>query len=76
MAGNHKDSIVWREAGESDDGRLLSDVIRILESIEQGDPKTADKLLPLVYEELQKAGGGAHGEPSAQPDFAAHRARA
>jgi len=32
----------------------LSDVTRILESIEQGDPKTADKLLPLVYGELRK----------------------
>jgi RNA polymerase sigma factor (TIGR02999 family) len=32
----------------------LSDVTRILESIEQGDPKAADKLLPLVYEELRK----------------------
>jgi RNA polymerase sigma factor (TIGR02999 family) len=32
----------------------LSDVTRILESIEQGDPKAADKLLPLVYGELRK----------------------
>jgi RNA polymerase sigma factor (TIGR02999 family) len=32
----------------------LSDVTRILESIEQGDPKAADRLLPLVYEELRK----------------------
>jgi len=32
----------------------LSDVTRILESIEHGDPKAADKLLPLVYEELRK----------------------
>jgi RNA polymerase sigma factor (TIGR02999 family) len=32
----------------------LSDVTRILESIEFGDPKAADKLLPLVYEELRK----------------------
>jgi len=32
----------------------LSDVTRILESIEQGDPKAADELLPLVYEELRK----------------------
>jgi len=33
---------------------LLSDVTRILESIEHGDPKAADILLPLVYEELRK----------------------
>jgi hypothetical protein len=32
----------------------LSDVTRILESIEHGDPNAADKLLPLVYEELRK----------------------
>jgi RNA polymerase sigma factor (TIGR02999 family) len=32
----------------------LSDVARILESIEHGDPKAADELLPLVYDELRK----------------------
>jgi RNA polymerase sigma factor (TIGR02999 family) len=32
----------------------LSDVTRILESIENGDRKAADELLPLVYEELRK----------------------
>jgi RNA polymerase sigma factor (TIGR02999 family) len=32
----------------------LSDVTRILQSIEQGDPVAADRLLPLVYEELRK----------------------
>jgi len=32
----------------------VSDVTRILEAIEQGDPKAADELLPLVYEELRK----------------------
>jgi RNA polymerase sigma factor (TIGR02999 family) len=32
----------------------LSDVTRILKSIEQGDPRAADELLPLVYEELRK----------------------
>ena len=32
----------------------MSDVTRILESIQQGDPKAADELLPLVYEELRK----------------------
>ncbi len=29
-------------------------VTRILESIEHGDPKAADELLPLVYGELRK----------------------
>jgi RNA polymerase sigma factor (TIGR02999 family) len=32
----------------------LSDVTRILESIEHGDLKAADELLPLVYGELRK----------------------
>jgi len=32
----------------------MSDVTRILHAIEHGDPKAADELLPLVYEELRK----------------------
>jgi RNA polymerase sigma factor (TIGR02999 family) len=32
----------------------MTDVTQILSAIEQGDPKTADKLLPLVYEELRR----------------------
>src|SRR5207237_9553282 len=32
----------------------MSDVTRILTPIEQGDPKAAEQLLPLVYEELRK----------------------
>ena len=32
----------------------MSDVTRILQSIEQGDPKAAEQLLPLVYDELRK----------------------
>jgi RNA polymerase sigma factor (TIGR02999 family) len=31
----------------------MTDVTRILDAIEQGDAKDADKLLPLVYEELR-----------------------
>jgi RNA polymerase sigma factor (TIGR02999 family) len=31
----------------------MSDVTRILNAIERGDPKAADQLLPLVYEELR-----------------------
>ena len=33
---------------------LVSEVTQILEQVEQGDPKAADRLLPLVYEELRK----------------------
>jgi hypothetical protein len=32
----------------------MSDVTRILSQIEQGDPQRAEKLLPLVYDELRK----------------------
>jgi RNA polymerase sigma factor (TIGR02999 family) len=31
----------------------MTEVTRILNAIEQGDPKAADKLLPLVYDELR-----------------------
>jgi RNA polymerase sigma factor (TIGR02999 family) len=32
----------------------MSEVTRILSAIEQGDPKAAEQLLPLVYEELRQ----------------------
>ncbi len=32
----------------------MSDVTRILDRVQQGDPKAAHELLPLVYEELRK----------------------
>ena len=32
----------------------MSDVTRILDSIQRGDPKAGEELLPLVYEELRK----------------------
>jgi len=32
----------------------MSDVTRILQSMEQGDHKAAQELLPLVYDELRK----------------------
>ena len=32
----------------------MSDVTHILEAIERGEPKAAEQLLPLVYEELRK----------------------
>ena len=32
----------------------MTDVTRILSAIEQGDPKAAEQLLPLVYDELRK----------------------
>jgi RNA polymerase sigma factor (TIGR02999 family) len=35
----------------------MTDVTRILSAIEQGDPHAADRLLPLVYEELRRLAG-------------------
>jgi RNA polymerase sigma factor (TIGR02999 family) len=32
----------------------MTDVTRILSAIEQGDPRAADQLLPLVYDELRR----------------------
>ena len=32
----------------------MSDVTRILERVQQGDPEAAEQLLPLVYDELRK----------------------
>jgi len=46
--------IVWRGSAESDSEFGVSDVTQILTAIEQGDINAADKLLPLVYEELRK----------------------
>src|SRR5262245_6448682 len=35
-------------------GQGVSDVTRILSAIENGDPSASERLLPLVYDELQK----------------------
>ena len=43
----------------------MSDFTRILEAIERGEPKAADELLPLVYEELRKL---AAAKMAQQPD--------
>ena len=32
----------------------MSDATQLLSAAEQGDPKAAEELLPLVYEELRK----------------------
>src|SRR5262249_32923397 len=45
-----------RETSRFQRGRLakMSEVTRILSAIEQGDPSTAEQLLPLVYDELRR----------------------
>lgn len=35
----------------------VSEVTRILDRVEQGDPKASEELLPLVYEELRRLAG-------------------
>lgn len=43
----------------------MSDVTRILSQIEEGDPRAAEQLLPLVYDELRKLAAAklAHEKP-------------
>jgi RNA polymerase sigma factor (TIGR02999 family) len=43
----------------------MSDVTRILSAIQRGDPKAADQLLPLVYDELRRLAAArmAHERP-------------
>jgi RNA polymerase sigma factor (TIGR02999 family) len=43
----------------------VNDVTRLLDAVEQGDPKAADELMPLVYEELRKL---AAAKMAQQPD--------
>jgi RNA polymerase sigma factor (TIGR02999 family) len=56
----------------------LSDATRILAAIEQGDPKAADALLPLVYGELRKLAGskmaGEAPNQTLQPTALVHEA--
>jgi RNA polymerase sigma factor (TIGR02999 family) len=42
----------------------VSDVTHILERAEQGDPRAAEELLPLVYEELRKLAGAKMAQQS------------
>jgi len=56
----------------------VSDLTQILERVEQGNPKAADQLLPLVYEELrrlaaQKMANEAAGQ-TLQPTALVHEA--
>src|SRR5207244_4750339 len=44
----------------------MSEVTRILSAIEQGDPRAAEQLLPLVYDELRQL--AAHKLAQEKPD--------
>src|SRR5947207_1020082 len=52
--------------------RGVSEVTQILKRAEQGDPKAAHELLPLVYEELRKLAGREDGPGTARPNPASH----
>jgi RNA polymerase sigma factor (TIGR02999 family) len=57
---------------------FISDVTQILEAVQKGDPKAAEELLPLVYEELRKLAAAkmAHepAEHTLQPTALVHEA--
>jgi RNA polymerase sigma factor (TIGR02999 family) len=56
----------------------VSEVTRILEQVQQGDPKASDELLPLVYDELRRLAAHkmAHEAPgqTLQPTALVHEA--
>jgi RNA polymerase sigma factor (TIGR02999 family) len=56
----------------------MNEVTRILDAIEQGDPQAADRLLPLVYDELRRLAAHklAHETPgqTLQPTALVHEA--
>ncbi len=56
----------------------MSDVTHLLEAIQHGDPKAAEELLPLVYEELRKLAAHKMSNESAghtlQPTALVHEA--
>jgi RNA polymerase sigma factor (TIGR02999 family) len=56
----------------------MSEVTRVLESVEGGDPKPAEALLPLVYEELRRLAASRMGQESTaqtiQPTALVHEA--
>ena len=56
----------------------MSEVTRILSAVEQGDPRAAEQLLPLVYDELRKLAAARMAEERAdhtlQPTALVHEA--
>jgi RNA polymerase sigma factor (TIGR02999 family) len=57
---------------------LISDVTQILDRVHQGDPKAAEELLPLVYDELRKLAAhrmaGESADQTLQPTALVHEA--
>ena len=58
--------------------KRMSDVTQILSAIERGDPKAAEQLLPLVYDELRKLAAqrmaGERADHTLQPTALVHEA--
>src|SRR5258708_34076674 len=56
----------------------VSDVTQVMEAIQQGDPKAADELLPLVYQDLRRLATAKMGNEAAgnqlQPTALVHEA--
>jgi hypothetical protein len=50
------------------------DITHILQRIEQGDPRAAGELLPLIYDELRRLAAAKMAHEAAGADVAAHRA--
>ena len=46
----------------------MDEASRLTSAVEQGDPQAAERLLPLVYDELREAGVPAAGAGGARPD--------
>src|SRR5262245_47322258 len=59
-------------------GAIVSELTRILQSVEHGDASAADQLLPLVYDELRKLAGARMNNEAAghtlQPTALVHEA--
>ena len=54
----------------------MPEVTQLLDAIDEGNPKAAEELLPMVYEELRKLAFGQDVCFATGPDLAGHSAGA
>jgi RNA polymerase sigma factor (TIGR02999 family) len=70
--------VFWRQRPTRGMMSPISDVTQILEAVCQGDPRAADQLLPLVYEELRRLAAARMAQEAAghtlQPTALVHEA--
>jgi len=52
---------------------MSTDVTQLLNAIEEGDPQVAEKLLPLVYEELRRLAAAKMSMQAGQDGLISHR---